>query len=486
MASSVVIPASFLFGPKEMKLFQRWQTEEHQIPEYRRDELPTALEFEAYMAWRQRDRNPQLERISGVSRETALSAVDDSAQADQGSENDSTRVKAILRATKCKHSLHPTHPIVLTAVDPTTTISGGGQFDEGEDHRLPYCPVCTIKVHLKYLTILQDKWKYHGGPWYHANNLQASNKNDYLLGTRAYHRAKVELLTVVYDVEDWADAEVKWEAEQSDEQVDNETAKHSATAALSLYRKEYKYPSTISISSNDGGLEPTHALVSMLDVSTAPPDDTSSKFVSFRSPDTCIDAEDWHDTSFYNDYFYTLSQSRILYCTWSADLGGIMYRDLNIGDTYGDNEHILHLQKLITEELGQLSPNSLFESEKELSSSSHIYLVWMENENGMVNDADGSDVQLFNNFRAYPTLIGTPVEEYAKILGDIEKDSNVTDKGGAEYGGDGPGDLVPDTDAEMEDPYDDELDPERVTEKEDLDVNAVEPAFEWAGEMEGS
>jgi hypothetical protein len=70
--------------------------------------------------------------------------------------------------------------------------------------RYLHCPVCTLHIHLTFLSALLSSWSYYGGPWQKALRLAENSRGKmYNFCNRAYHRAKVDIINSVQEFENW-------------------------------------------------------------------------------------------------------------------------------------------------------------------------------------------------------------------------------------------------------------------------------------------
>ena len=325
-------------------------------------------------------------------------------------------------ATKCSHPLHPAHPAY--ALEP------------GEIPRpVLRCPLCTMRAHLNFLSVVISRWSELGGPWrletladIHSEIHETTN---YQTGVRAYHRAKLSMIRDAYEFEQWAEAENEWEAEHVDG-VEEEVRQHSAHAALDLLKREYTYPSAILDDDDEVVLGVADMLPRIQDLGSLKtkhviftPDtaDTRARpnLYFFRActdwydadtcPNACPGPEGWAETSFMKDYMYTVTQCRILLLVKDDSLGYVSYVDLNDGPDRSENKYIDKLQDMIRQCMAKATEEERTRWIANLMGTSDIFFVW-HNE-----WKDGED---FNSFATKQTLVDTIVEQYARVIGDID------------------------------------------------------------------
>ncbi|ORY14265.1 hypothetical protein BCR34DRAFT_599257 [Clohesyomyces aquaticus] len=143
------LPASLIFSPKGLKHFRRWQIQcSTRKPS---DSIPSALEYAAFVQWRKQRREYGFSAL-GWSDERR---DDDAISPSCGSGHRSSRV------------------------------------------RPAKCPLCVIRAHLQFQTVLADAWANLGGPF--AYTLEESPERE--AAQEAWYWAKLELVKTIYEYE---------------------------------------------------------------------------------------------------------------------------------------------------------------------------------------------------------------------------------------------------------------------------------------------
>ncbi|KAF2654472.1 hypothetical protein K491DRAFT_679632 [Lophiostoma macrostomum CBS 122681] len=480
------ISATFLFGEKELKLYQRWQLTQPSISSERYGLLPTAFEYEDYLFWRDHLRQRYLPGggnfIEGLpaEEEGAYAGQEEEAkqeqEAEQGQEsepkhelelkqeqedNEKDKIgeedpsiesaqdtpqqnptppeqvdgapenetaqaeqeedrQLYATASKCQHPLHPTHP--------------SNSLEPGEiSPPILRCPLCKMRAHITFLTVLSSRWVDLGGPWRRWNMEADPQALNYTTGTRSYHRAKLDLVREVYAQEEWAEAENVWEAGHPGG-VDESVQQYGANAALDLLRREYTYPMT-TVDGNGAVVEGFGTLGSDEQERSTPkaktvvftPDtcDTRGRpnlyfyrvYTPLYDPETCPhaapDPEGWLDTSFMKDHMYAVSQARILLLLHDPSVPYVTYVDLNDGDDKGENKHVERLQEIVADVLSRKDAEDRGRWSQMLAGTSDIFFVHRD---------DWGEGDEFDTFSMSPTLVGTLAETYARLIGDIDEE----------------------------------------------------------------
>ncbi|KAF2268061.1 hypothetical protein CC78DRAFT_590285 [Lojkania enalia] len=416
------LPASTLFGKKELKVYRRWQSLQPGIPECRYNTLPTAFEYEEYLEWRKKSRNGYFNNVFGVN----LEPLDK----ENGEEENEKRWMDMgyRLATKCKHPLHPTHPGAF-AED-----IGHEEVIEDVEHESRRCPVCVIRAHLRFLAVLYDKWEDVGGPWRNWDVQLDPTGTKYPLSLKSFHTAKVDMINTLLEFEEWVGTEEDWEAENHDVEVED-AKEFGARKAIEMFLKENKYPTTEfgddsgELTIDIAGLRQEHEEESVssgmgtrkkVDFSPATLD-TKTRSTAFYSrvchaydpgsKNACPEPEGWDDTSFFRDHLYSISQCRILLVIRDLNICQLRYRDLN--PLRENNVHVEHLQNLVTEWLENLNSEESAYWKQYMSESSDIFLVY---------NNDWTDSDDFDGFEMKPDLKDTGLEWFARLIGDWDND----------------------------------------------------------------
>lgn len=432
----VLIPATILFDEEQMQLYARWQTEQPYIPQNRYDTLPTAFEYEEYVTWRDQLRGHYPFETPSSNSVSVDDTTEDTGGYPSSIVQDSDS-KALV-AKMCKHPLHP-----LTE-------------ERGLQELPKRCPLCIMRAHLSLLATLEERWAQLGGPWRQCDWVDEAQRAQYQIGTRAYHRAKVDMINTMEDVEDWVEIESQWETNHPGADV-TVAAPFSAKAAMELFEKEHSHliaPSSGSL--EDGKSEanvlrveekskstPTQPLKRNQDVSFTPdtldthnrPNTAYSRACTGydpESPYSCPDEEGWQDTSFIKDYRYCLSQCRILLMVYDPEkTPDVIYKDLNVGPDRGDNRHVDRLHMLVAEWLSTQADEERLWHMESLSNTTDLFFV---------HTADWDEGDNFDMFYHHTTLVGTLLEAYARMIGDIDEDEvqadNEMKEGSESKGGD--------------------------------------------------
>ena len=458
------LSADALFGASNKKMYLRWQTSQPSIPLHRHGALPTAFEYEDFCTWRAVQRLRHLP--PGIPGALFLNLGEILASTGEGEGGK----RGWMSARKCGHALHPAHPEVFAISALSDSEDEEGEEEEGEiTDPILRCPVCTIRAHLAFVGAILQNWEHLGGPWRLPHDGDDARGIAYAACTRAYHRAKLDMANTVFDLEEWADAERAWEEENVG--VDVEAVRpFGARAALMVFREEHSFPARFAVAEkgmvvdsdgafgslgNEAGQDnngPTQSQLTRTELGTF--DDNSgslkqkrrngrTKTVSFTSdtrepgnrcnaffyrhspaydpssPYACPSPLGWADTSFQHDPLFTISQSRILLLLSTPNLDPkVSYRDLNTAPDFGDNKHVTRLQRLVTEWLSEMAEGERNAQMVRLVGASELFIVYTEG---------WEDSEEFEGWCSCESLVGTVVEGYAKMIGEIGGEEDESD-----------------------------------------------------------
>ncbi|KAF2787962.1 hypothetical protein K505DRAFT_256578 [Melanomma pulvis-pyrius CBS 109.77] len=209
------LSASLIFPSKELRHYLRFrrQTTTTHVSFSELDRLPSATLYASYLAWRKAERATQ--SIDALAFDTcprfeSLAAHLHPRAAHSNSSSDQTGVaSAFTVARSCRHALHPGTPYP------------SGQHPE-------QCPVCIIDVHLQYMGVLTRALNESGGPVRPRDEPESRHENLF----KAWYCGKLEVVRVVYQLEQWAADEGTWRRLYPDMDVQGV---HSAKEALERY-----------------------------------------------------------------------------------------------------------------------------------------------------------------------------------------------------------------------------------------------------------
>ncbi|KAF2731849.1 hypothetical protein EJ04DRAFT_361782 [Polyplosphaeria fusca] len=561
--------AQILFQPKELTLYVRWQTEQIWLPSWRIRSLPTAYEYKAYQEWRTEQHSKYLRSMLSQSQTLGVTNHDLGIGQEGESDEDTWELKAKRSAlgielAGCGHGLHAAHPEVfkravlaeiemvdaelldhvpaselLRASPPSAEDEGDEEeveegdeeideyarilyddSDSSEEERIlpiseevPYCPVCTIRAHLRLDKTLHEQFLELGGPW--------SKRNDWIYcdARKAIHRVRAELMNARDETEDMAEVERKYETEHPD--YDAQVVRsHSAQRAWEIFCTEHesmRQASQTSITTfaedvlraavpiptrsspitprrtslqpdqvSPPSLTPTHRTPSLkltpqrlitplkkltqskhVDWSPDTPEDTAHRpprtyhragpAYDRSGPHACPDEEGWSDTSFQLDYRYAISQSRVLHMFDSAELSARIYVDLNPERT--GSAHTERLGCMVNRWLGTMPVGRRVEMLDWLRRGVYVFLVY--------NDKMERGDEAWHHFLCVNELRDSAVAWYARQIGDLEgedegrlsfasgEDGSRSELDEAD-GDEGEDDEDEDEDVEMEEAFDEE------------------------------
>ncbi|KAF2244060.1 hypothetical protein BU26DRAFT_435151 [Trematosphaeria pertusa] len=408
------LPASIIFTPTELKHYRRWQRQTTSLKPQDQGLLPSAFEYADFKAWLAR-------RDSGCFTNSPFDDIAAHPLAPTEPEYVPSD-RGFTLAEKCGHPLHPAHPGVRGKSEAKTCEEEKEGSEVQDEILVLRCPCCVLKAHLRLLVALSEKWTDVGGPWrqFDQGSVDASLYGD---SNRAFHRAKLGLINSAIRFETWADAEAGWEAENLDSDVDA-VRQYSAGRAWDLYQKGISFPAHLK--QKEEPATPTTKKRKQLSFSPDTPEDTKHRpnllfsrgcpYYNPESPHKCPDQDGWTDTSFLRDYHYAISQCRILLITNDPSLSYLTYRNLNAGPDRGDNIYVTRLLELVDNWLDTMTPENRQGWMDYFSGASEIFVVYK---------ADGKPGEDFDDFYTVDSLVGTGVEIYARIVGDIDEEEYV-------------------------------------------------------------
>jgi hypothetical protein len=382
--------ASVLFAPFELRLYLRWRSQQPDVePADTTPPVPNAYEYAAFQTWRAE------ERIRVLPQSYIGDVLDDFSGAQDDPIPEDCAVAQI-----CGHALHP-----ATTTQDSLDIS--------------HCAVCTYNLHTTLMTALWKKWKALGGPWRVADSADSAERNAYNHTNRAYHAAKCALVNAIQDVEDKAALEDSWHEPYH---IANA---HGAVKALEMYKEGINFPSTSGMAPHTPLSTPAKwRLKEKKKIAYAPdvPETTNhrpqtlwSRTTSSHdadSPHACPSDEGYWDTSHYNDWRFSVSQCRILLCSYPSDESlKLEYVDLNTSPNRGmDNPAVQHLIILLERYISKQSAANQARWYAYLRGTSDIFLVWRSE----------GDEELFSLWEKVGGLVESHVEEYAREIGEID------------------------------------------------------------------
>ncbi|KAH7070287.1 hypothetical protein FB567DRAFT_455962 [Paraphoma chrysanthemicola] len=428
--------ASILFAPFELRMYQRWRSRYifSDLPNNNAP-LPTALEYAAYQDWRAQERKRCLPR----NYINASDPVD--VNSEHEAEEDYGEIDGAILATECKHPIHPAHASALAA-----SPSLSSHIEDGEITDPPlYCPVCTLKAHQTLISAIYTKWTTLGAPWRDPPTTSPAEKAVYSATLRAYQKARVDLVNTISIFSHLADQESAWSLAHPESNT-SYLQPYTATTAVQTYYDGITYPAKL--------VDPNYISLSL---TTTPHPHSSKKKVTYSpttplttrhrpstlwtrtypthdpaSPHACPHPEGWEDTSRYTDWKYVVAQCRILFCYPDPDDEGIYkklkYDTLNPGpngfesETTTTNSAVHRLITVLETWMTAQTHDVQVQWVRYLRDISDIFLVWKDAKDGDGFEdrvgGDGKDV--FDGFQRVPRLVGSPVEAFARRVGDID------------------------------------------------------------------
>jgi hypothetical protein len=384
--------ASVLFAPFELRLYLRWRSQQPDVDTAdTTPPVPNAYEYAAFQTWRAQ------ERIRVLPQSYITNVPDGSTELQDVPIPEDCAVAQI-----CGHALHPA----------TTTRDSSD---------ISHCAVCTYSIHTSLITAISKKWKALGGPWRVADSADNAERNAYNHTNRAYHTAKCALIIAMQYIEDKAALEDSWHEPYH---IANA---HSAVKALQMYKGSINFPSTSGVAPHTPLSTPAKRrskekkrIVYSPDVPETTkhrPPTLWSRATSSHDPDSphaCPSDEGYWDTSHYNDWRFSISQCRILLCSYPSDESlKLEYVDLNTSPNRGmDNPPVQHLIVLLERYISKKSGAKQARWYAYLQGTSDIFLVWRSE----------GDEELFSLWEKVGGLVGSHVEEYAREIGEIDDD----------------------------------------------------------------
>jgi hypothetical protein len=468
--SRIPPPASVLFAPLQLSTYARWRKlRSAEADVFGITPVPTAYEYADYRQWRAGERvkkSPQQKPPAPKRAET--------------NEDLEQEEIAFMVAEKCKHPLHPSCP--------ASSPDEEGQVKES----MPWCPTCTLEHHATLITALYANWTELGGPWRNANLANEEERKNYADTNRAYQKARVAFVNTMVSFESMADDEESWNLAHPDRDM-TIVMQHSATSALSQYRKNITFPATIA-SSPHGALAPTtpstgrmNKVQKKFQYFPDAPETTKNRPQSLwarnlasydpKSPHACPDPEGYEDTSYYSDWHFSISQCRILLCYYPTPTSlSLRYRHLNNSSdsSFGmENPAVHRLIELLDAHVAKETPSQQGIWHQYLRTTSDVFLVFSED---MEDNAD----DVFTKFKCAPTLVGSYVETYARIVGDIDDEEWVAAKGSKTEAVEEEGEYEvegEDDEGEEMDEEEDFYDQESLASEEEVNIEMADPMY---------
>ncbi|KAF2747354.1 hypothetical protein M011DRAFT_57044 [Sporormia fimetaria CBS 119925] len=409
-------PASVLFCEKELESFVRWQREEKALPESQWGVLPDAYQYADYTAWHQKLRS--VYRAHPKEPESGHETHMEGFEMTEVKDSDEPGDAGWAQAEICGHALHPAHPAFLRE----------GDTDDSETDELPYgvvrCPTCIITAHMEFLAALETRWAEAGGPWRTIDRQTDPDASRYVACTQAYHWAKAHLMNLVADYERWAEDEAKWEKQNP--LVDVEVPKaYGAARAMEKFRQDQHLELNTCSSEQEAQIGRRNTSKEGKQITFTPDTVDSlgrSNALYHRSSDSydldCPHAsphwEGWEDTSFSHSLLYNIAQCRILLVIRDSEAHPeVTYIELNEGEGRGENKHVCRLQEIVMDWLMASEPDARGRWGDYYARTSDYFLVWRE------DLCYGDD---FTSFTTVASLVGTEVEEYARLIGHIDEE----------------------------------------------------------------
>ncbi|CAN9110851.1 unnamed protein product [Alternaria alternata] len=170
--------ASALFVPFKLQLYKHWRQSALGIVDDDDDDilLPTAFEYKDFLEWR-----TSINNIQDVEDRTPDPAF-----------------AGFRLAERCEHPLHPGDP----RIDVQQQEQGEVNKEREEKHKIAWCPMCVVGIHLKLLGDLWDKWEESGGAW---RILPAGcTGENFQIRKRAYYKQKTDTVNDIDALEDIA------------------------------------------------------------------------------------------------------------------------------------------------------------------------------------------------------------------------------------------------------------------------------------------
>jgi len=173
---STKISASLILTTRELKYYQRFQSQTTTLPQKSRGRLPDAAEYAAFQSWLSK-------HDSGYFSDSPLADV--ACYIESASSNQAVEQPLARKADLCGHSLHPTHQLA----------------------KVERCPVCTIEMHMTYMSILTTTLESAGGLM--KQRWAISEKDNPAL--QAWYAGKLALVHDLHDIERAAELEEEYD-----------------------------------------------------------------------------------------------------------------------------------------------------------------------------------------------------------------------------------------------------------------------------------
>ncbi|RAR05249.1 sec63-like protein [Stemphylium lycopersici] len=402
--------ASALFSTYDLQIYKQWQHPGFETGVLADESvlLPTAFEYADFLEWRGK---------KSAAYVYGHLPVDDGVAPRQD-------FAGFAQAYRCGHPLHPGHPLLESQEEEKRDVEEekGQMCDEEKEedddinNTIPWCHNCTLRIHLKLLAELWERWHEVGGPW---RTLPAGTSGEaFQKAKRAYYKCKVDLINEVNSLEDFARLEAVWERKHP--AANMEAVKEwSATEAMKIYEKNVRFPARLADLDDVAPRTPRRTEQrKQLSYSPDTPEDTRHRpnglfarhVTSYdpESPHRCPDEEGWVETSFKNDWEYNIRQCRLLFCDRNPALPDVTYRKLT------DDSSKDRLIRALTEWLAIMPEDWKQSWESMLSSSTEMFLVWKDQQHLGGNENE------FNSWDKKWTLVGSSLEAFARRIGDVE------------------------------------------------------------------
>ncbi|KAH4091605.1 hypothetical protein HBH48_094790 [Parastagonospora nodorum] len=417
MAPSRLPPnAAVLFAPVEIVDYRLWVKVTNKAKVLGVTVVPTAFEHAEFQQWREQWheqlREEERARISPPDRCLTPDLSGPEVEDELG----------FTLAEKCKHALHPAQTQVASFIE------------EGEiKESIKWCSTCTLQHHQTLISNLYTNWKKVGGPWRDGPLVEDVDRFAYQDTNRAYQTARVALVNTIPKFEAMAREEENWNLAHPEQDVGLPMA-YSATQALKNYHRTLTFPARLS--EVQAPQTPTNKRLKekKLEYSPDTPQDTRhrpstlwGRYLSSHDPDSphaCASPEGYQDTSYYHNWHFCVSQCRILFCHY-VDKESLLlhYHDLNAGADSGlENPHVKRLIELIERHVSNETREKEMQWRIFLKDTSDIFLVW--NYPTMMDVEDG----VFTHFEHVKSLVGSSVQDYARLKGEIDDEEWATRK----------------------------------------------------------
>ncbi|EOA83025.1 uncharacterized protein SETTUDRAFT_73551, partial [Exserohilum turcica Et28A] len=393
--------AAVLFDSWDLHAYKQWRCSIYNEAALDDDDipLPSAFEYADFLDWRadQGIQTPDLE------------PEDQAPQLATGN---------FELATRCGHPLHPGHPMVQAKQNQK---QGEEDDDETDQDPILWCPMCTLQAHLKLLAELWHHWLEVGGPW---RSLPPGITADVSqLAKRAYYKRKVDLINEIDVIDDFAHFEAIWESSNPGADIEA-TRPWSATNAMEAYAKGIRFPAQLADEGKAPPYKPPKSKKKRLSYSSDTPEDTRHRpsglfarrypFYDPNSPHRCPDEEGWAETSFKNDWEYTIRQCQLLLCDRDPSLPNVTFQKLT------DDVSKDRLTDMLNDSFQSMEEDWKQPWANMLLCTTDIFLVW-KNE-----DRSSGHGNEFDSWDKVPTLVGTRLEDFARQTGDIDEEDTTS------------------------------------------------------------